>query len=50
MKSKTLFYYYICNDTLQLRDLIPQIVAWEIHFPSLIYYNFWKIYGLEFLV
>lgn len=29
MKSKTLFYYYICNDTLQLCDLIPQIVAWD---------------------
>lgn len=47
MKSKTLFYYYICNDILQLCDLIPQILAWEIHFSSPVYYNFGKVYGLE---
>lgn len=46
MKVKS---YYICNDILQLRDLIPQIVAWEIYFHSPVCYNFGKVYGLESL-
>lgn len=47
MKSKTSFYYYIYNDILQLCDLILQILAWQSHFPSPVYYNFGKVYGLE---